>query len=806
MAEGLSAVARTGRHAAHVTAATAAGFYPALHLLDRPVTGIYALFTPIAFGILSPLPGAGRDRAATVLRAVPAAAVLVVLGTVLAVGTWPAVAGMLAVGFALAFGAACGPRIAGAAPGLQLFYILACFPPYEPGTLPQRLAGLVVGGVLLALAEAVFFPDAPEPSYRGRIADALDLAARAASGVVRGEGPDPETAGRLGAAGRELRLSRLPAGARPTGAGRTDRALAQAGAATRRLLDQLALLAAHDPAPGDTVSAELLRGIAANCTETAEALRRGDRGRRARRGRPLPGPQLLEEMVADFLKARGAWAESTGASAGRRAGATDDVRAGATDDGPAARTAVPDPPAPALRTVLVRRSTVLTAAVSAVTVRTAASLALGGRERLHGLPHEQFWYAAEGTARLVAVRVRGNLTRRSVVFQNALRTALGLALARLVAGSLDLTHGFWVLLAVLTLGRTTAGATWSAVRAAAAGTLAGAFAAGLLIVGAGGASDVYAALLVPMMLVAFTLGPLGGPSWGQGLFTLVVATAFAQIAPVTWRLAEARLVDVLTGSAIGLLCGLLAWPAGARAEIRYGMSGLLRAAAPVVRATTAAVTDGSGEGAPQVGSGEEAARGGGREGAPRAGSGEGAVPAGEAEGAGPASPGVRLTLHRLRIAEAVYAQYRTEPAADAAGSAHDWLSVLDYGARTLVGAYWLPRTDGMPGLPADARRWAHETAEEVVAATVRAAGFPPDGVRVRPAPLPPEVAERVPAPLLAPLTDVEVWLHALARDLEAGSPPEPEDRKDRPGRTDRPEGQPARYTTASHSSASADLA
>ncbi|WP_051715539.1 FUSC family protein [Streptomyces bikiniensis] len=717
MAEGLSAVARTGRHAAHVTAATAAGFYPALHLLDRPVAGIYALFTPIAFGILSPLPGAGRERAGTVLRAVPAAAVLVALGTVLAVGTWPAVAGMLAVGFALAFGSACGPRTAGAAPGLQLFYILACFPPYEPGTLPQRLVGLAVGGALLALAEAVFFPDAPGPSYRTRIAGALDLAARAASGVVRGQGPDPETAARLGAAGRELRLSRLPAGARPTGAGRTDRALAQAGAAARRLLDQLALLAGHGPAPGDTASAELLRGVAASCTETAAALRRG---RRRRAGRVLAGPQLLEELVADFLRARAG--------------------------------------VPAPRAVLVRRSTVLTAAVSAVTVRTAASLALGGRERLYGLPREQFWYAAEGPARLLAVRVRGNLTRRSVVFQNALRTALGLALARLVAGSLDLSHGFWVLLAVLTLGRTTAGATWSAVRAAAAGTLAGAFAAGLLIVGAGGSSDVYAALLVPMMLVAFTLGPLGGPAWGQGLFTLVVATAFAQIAPVTWRLAEARLVDVLTGSAIGLLCGLLAWPAGARAEIRYAMSALLRAAAPVVRATARAVTEGSGGSG--TGSGKD-------------GTGESTAPDRVPGGPGSPSPGVRLTLHRLRIAEAAYAQYRTEPAPDTADAARDWLAVLDHGSRTLVGAYWLPRTDGMPGLPPEARRWAREAAEEVAAATVRAAGFPPEGVRVRPASLPPEVAERVPAPLLAPLTDVEVWLRALARDLEAGSPPRP---------------------------------
>ena len=55
-----------------------------------------------------------------------------------------------------------------------------------------------------------------------------------------------------------------------------------------------------------------------------------------------------------------------------------------------------------------------------------------------------------------------------------------------------------------------------------------------------------------------------GIAWAQGLFTLVVATAFAQIAPASWRLAEARIVDVVTGSAIGLLCGMLAWPAGAR--------------------------------------------------------------------------------------------------------------------------------------------------------------------------------------------------------------------------------------------------
>ena len=36
---------------------------------------------------------------------------------------------------------------------------------------------------------------------------------------------------------------------------------------------------------------------------------------------------------------------------------------------------------------------------------------------------------------------------RSVFFQNAVRLAVGLAAARLVAGLLDLSHGFWMLLA-----------------------------------------------------------------------------------------------------------------------------------------------------------------------------------------------------------------------------------------------------------------------------------------------------------------------------------------------------------------------
>ncbi|MEU8824741.1 FUSC family protein [Streptomyces sp. NPDC048636] len=721
----LSASLGAGSRALRVTVAAAAGFYPAVHLLDQPLTALYALFAPIAYGVLSPLPGSGRRRAGTVLRALPAAAAMVVLGTVLAVGTWPAVAGMLLVGFALPFGAVCGPRLAGIVPGLQLFYILACFPPYAPDTLPHRLAGLAVGTVLLSLCELVPLGEPAQPTYRGRIADSLDLAGHAASRIVGAEVPDPGLAARLRAAGRALRFSQQPAGTRPTGAGRTDRALAQAGSATRRLLDQLAALAELSPAP-DMASETLLGGIAATCARTADALRGA---------RPDAGPGLLEEMVAQFAAGRGG--------------------------APGARVA----PSHAL---LLRQSTALTIAVSAVTAGTAVAVATGGRRPVYGLPHEQFWYAGSGTIRLWCVRITGNFTRRSVVFQNAVRIALGLSLARLVAGSLDLSHGFWVLLAVLTLGRTTAGDTWSAVRSATVGTLIGALAAGALLIGAGEVTDVYAYLLVPMMLLAFTVGPVEGPAWAQGLFTLVVSTAFAQIAPVTWRLAEARLIDVLTGSAVGLACGLLAWPSGARAETRRSVTALLKAAAPLVPTTATATT-----------AHDSPSRG--RE----------------------IAPGVlRVTEHRLRIAQSAYAQYRTEPASRRT-SRHtteidsDWLAALNYGSRVLVGAYWLPRSEGPRTFSSAALRWVRDAAGEVGAATLRAAGPPTGGVCVRLTPLPSDVVSGTPSQALSLLVDVEVWLRALATDLEAATAPradeadqedqeDQESRESRDGRADQP--------------------
>ncbi|MFF3935117.1 FUSC family protein [Streptomyces phaeofaciens] len=712
------------RRSLRVTLASATGFYVFVYGLDEPVPALYALFAPISLGLLSPIPGSGRQRATVMLRALPVGLLLVTLGTVLAVETWAAVLGMLVVGFLLAYAAVAGPRPAGAAPGLQLFYILACFPPYAPQTLGLRLAGLTVGVGLLALCELFLLPRPAGETYRNTLAKAVATAGDLLAGRTAGLPPEE-----LRAHGARLRLSNVPPAERPAGPGRAARALAQAGSAARRLLEQLAHLtetgqldelvrgeARNDgragPKAGDRIdpaSPWLLPRVASLCGDCAEALRRG---------RAADGPQRLDEAIGAFQRMR--------------------VRQ------VAGRAAEAPTPVPVLR----RQAALLAIAESVRVLEISVRVGLDGRRTPPIEPRELFWYTEATSARLWLRRFLGNMTLRSVEFHNAVRIALALGAARLVAGSLDLTHGFWVLLAVLTLSRTTVGQTWAAIRAAVAGNLAGAVAAGALLIGVGQHTDAYAAILAPAMLLAFALGPLLGIAWAQALFTLVVATAFAQIAPASWQLAEARIVDVVTGSAIGLLCAMLAWPTGARREVRRTMAGLLRECGPLIEGTARTLT---------------------------------ALPPGSAP-----PPRTFPALHRLRLAESAYAQFRSEPAADASGA--DWHGLLITAHQVLLGAQWLPRFD-LPtsALPPDAARRARDDARATARATDRLAALctgernggrhPPAGpgapVEERAGDGPPPQPSLPPPPPLPTLVDLDVWLTSLTSQLsriEAGLP------------------------------------
>ncbi|MER6672879.1 FUSC family protein [Streptomyces sp. NPDC000983] len=606
-----AAYAASCRRAVRVALAAAIGFYLFRYGLDSPVAATYALFGAVSLGGLSRIPGTGRQRAATMLRVLPVCWVLVVVGTYLSVRTWSAVAGMLAVGFALAFAAVGGPRPAGVAPGLQLLYILPSFPPYDPGSLGERLLGTTTGLVLLIATEALIFPEPAPTPYRERAARAARTAAHCARALTAAPYA-LGTADRDAAeeSGRQLRSLTVPEAERPAGPGVRQRALAHTGLAARTLLHRLAWLSAPPGTPEREVTA-VLRAVADLATATAECLR-------ARRS-----PVAPYEELASARAELSALSEDASARF------------------PAA--------------VLRRHAAVLEIADAALAMGAAADRAVHGRHAEAEVAPQRFWYSTVPAPVLWWHRLRGHAGRRSVFFQNAVRIALALTAARLVAGLDTLPHGFWAMLATLSLTRTTLEATRHTIRLALTGTLAGALLTAATLTLVGTHTDVYAVLLPLWMLLAFTVGPVRGVGWAQGLFTVLVALVFAQLAPSTWQLAEVRVLDVLIGSAIGAVFGLLAWPRGAHDELRRAAAELLRTAAEVVVATTSSAAGGAAT----------------------------VVPA--------AAPGHRSLHHALVLTESAYAQFQSEPAPfggarRAVPASVDWQATLIAGHHTLWGS------------------------------------------------------------------------------------------------------------------------
>jgi uncharacterized membrane protein YccC len=636
------------KRAARVTLAGCVAFYFSLYVLDDTQMATFAAFGCIALGALSEVRGEPRERTKTYGAALLAGIGLVSLGTVLAVNTWAAVAGMLVVGFAIAYASAGGPRVVGAANGLQLLYILPSFPPYAPESLGSRLIGLILGVGLLAIADRVLWPPpAPKP-FRHRLAEAIRAVHDRLVAVLNSDGDrqaraQPESA-------ISLRLSSIPALERPTGPGRRDRAAMQAATILRGLEARVAALARLTLTQQSRATAvheegRKLLGVSAHSIgESAEALDSPPGGH------AQTDSVSVEAALAGYVR----WREAAIGSANvdqdlpnrlRFAVVVEELAVGTRDLALTARIMqgerVPEPP-----------------------TRSIA---------------EPLWYSTRSTPSLWFRRFRGHFTPRSVFFQNAVRLAVGLAAARLVAGMLDLSHGFWMLLATLTLMRTSVATTRATVVPAFLGTVAGGLVAALVLALAGADSAVYEVAFPFVMFFALAAGPIAGLAAGQALFTMLVALLFAQMAPVSWRLAEVRVLDVVLGGLLGAVVGLLVWPRGATGEMRRTAKATLDAAANDLESTVQSLTR-------QVSSVER-------------------------------GDSAEVAVHFLTLADSTYAQYRSE--LRSSPDTVDWMGVLGLVHEVVRGGQALRRTHDTaeplpwPGVTADLEHLGAGTADRL---------------------------------------------------------------------------------------------
>jgi uncharacterized membrane protein YccC len=610
----------------------------------------YASFGCIALGALSEVTGAPWQRTKTYAAALIAGIVLVIIGTLLAFNTWAAAAGMLIVGFGVAYAGVGGPRVVGAATGLQLLYILPSFPPYAPETLGWRLIGLVLAVALLAMADRVLWPPPIPTPFSHRLADAIHGVHDRLITLLRHDGdrrPDPHSD-----SSPTLRLSSIPTLQRPTGPGRRDRAAMQAATLLSGLEARVAALTdltgGQHPAQIPDLSVKLLDVAAGSLAQSADALdsRAGEGNESAE-----PNPALVEAALSDYVRQREALAGTSTVD--------HDLR--------------------------FRLRLAVVAEELAVWTRdlAMATKIIGGdqvRDPQTRSIAEPFWYANRSTASLWFTRFRGHFTPRSIFFQNAIRLALGLAAARLIAGLLDLSHGFWVLLATLTLMRTTVAATRAALVPAFVGTVIGGLAMAVVLGLAGGDSRFYEIAFPFFLLFGLVAGPVAGPLVGQAGFTLMVAVLFAQMAPVTWRLAEVRITDVVMGGLLGAVIGLLVWPRGATGEMRRAAKVSLEAAANDLESTVQWLT--------------------------------------HREKPSPDHQDTAAAATRyLILADSTLAQYRSEFRSQSDNV--EWLGVIGLVSEVVRGGQALRRTHGIggplpwPGVAGELKKLGHDTGDQL---------------------------------------------------------------------------------------------
>jgi hypothetical protein len=204
--------------------------------------------------------------------------------------------------------------------------------------------------------------------------------------------------------------------------------------------------------------------------------------------------------------------------------------------------------------------------------------------------------------------------------------------------------------------------------------------AALVLAVAGADSVVYEVAFPFVMVLALAAGPLAGPVAGQAMFTLLIAMLFAQMAPVSWKLAEVRVLDVVLGGLLGAVVGLLVWPRGATGEMRRTANATLDAAANDLVSTVRSLTH------PEV-----------------AASGQ--------------HDSASVAVHFLALADSTYAQYRSE--LRRTSDRVDWLGVLGLAQEVVRGGQALRRTHGTagplpwPGIAADLEHLGAGTADQL---------------------------------------------------------------------------------------------
>jgi uncharacterized membrane protein YccC len=541
------------RRAVRSAIAATVAFYIGWLVIEDDVLAVFATLSVIGLLTLADFSGTLRKQARAYALATVLGAALVALGTLVSENTYAAAGLLFVVALCVSLSTALGRNVATGANGVLLFFLVACAVPEPVSGLDSRVFGVVLGGGISLVAALTIWPQRPTDRLRAALANATDALAKRIGRLDRRSPDEPEPfAEPVRDALAEAGPERLAVGERPTLASERDHARMRVGYGLSRAQLLVDRLADRPPPPPGVAEAEsaLAQDLQHILIATAAALR--DEG-------PVPSVELASD-------AGRAHRERTDSAL------VDELSCGCDFDGLAVG---------ADRGVLAGE---ISTSVGGIVTDVRVVVGADRFAARVGSMSEGLNRRVEAILDRLTTLATSTLSPRSVAFQNALRLAVALSLARLLGGVLHVEHGFWVLFATLSVLRTNALQTGGTALQAVLGTAIGFAVALPLLFLIGTRGDVYLYVL-PIAVVGGLLAGSINVVWGQAGFTVLVSVLFNLVEPVGWEIGIVRIQDVAIGAAAGVVIGLAAWPRGAAGQLAQSLSAAIRASGELVSAT-----------------------------------------------------------------------------------------------------------------------------------------------------------------------------------------------------------------------------
>ncbi len=518
-----------------------------LLVMDSPQAALFAAFGTIGLLLTADFAGTWRRRLVAYLAMGVAGVAVIIIGWSAAQNPVAQVVVTAMVAFLLAFAPVMRGMLAAAAPGLLVVFVVAVTFGGTSDDLPKYLAGWGIAVVLSTVAGVLLLPRDRRLVIREKLCAAL----RVAADLVHSIWVEPDAdamqhnQARLDHAVEELNATYVGQPFRPAGMTARDRALSL-------LVDQVN-------------SARILLGV------DPEAMA-------ADPGQEIGTPALARSMgealvgVASGLMGEGPPPTAQALDAARL------VHHQSTEDWVLHRSLAGDDTATVAKGVRDGHLVRIAALVSEQLVELARQSLGAGVEPLPDLPAlpERSW----GTI------VRAHASFGSPWFRSALRSGVGLGIAIFLVQAFGVSHGFWVLLGVLSVLRTDAASTRKFAWQAVVGTVLGVVLA-VLVLAITDPYEILLWLLMPLVVVLCAWGPVAlGYISGQAAFSAFVMIVLGIIDwPPDLTLGLLRIENVAIGAVVAVVVGLVLWPGGALKLLHQAVAVALREASACLTLT-----------------------------------------------------------------------------------------------------------------------------------------------------------------------------------------------------------------------------